>query len=1338
MAGSPVKQAILVLLNNLASKELLDYCRSHKSKFEILYKLKGGLESLAVVVDDAEEQKLTKKRVLSWLRKLEGAVYDTEDLVDEICTEAIQKGLDAEYQTKTSRVGKILSKQDGNFRRIESEMKKLLPKIELFVKQSEELGLGKIIGYNLEEFQRMPAASYFVNDDSEAVFVREAEREFIINLLLSDDASGKRLSVIPIVGRDGIGKTTLAGCIYNDNRISEHFDLRAWINVADPLDIFWAKKAIFKSFTMQSCDLKEPNLLQVRLQECLKGKKFLLVLDDVWDEDSDKWVALLSAFEGAAEGSCVIVTTQALSFAKMICTFPSCYELDPLSNDESWLMFAHFAFRDHTLLEPEDIGRKIAEECGGLPLAVRTVGSLLYFVPEVEEWHSILDRLKHFDRGFKNHYVISFLALGYDYLPAHLKRCFAYCSIFPRGYEFEKEKLVLLWMAEGLVQQPGEEVGDGYFHDLLFRSFFQPSSGNKSRFVMHNLMNDLAKIELKGFCFTLAGHNFSGIRMSTRYLSLLRGKYDSSVIFNTVDKAKSLRNFLPLDHESCQVSSNKLSNLMSKLQFLRVLSLSHYCIDELPNSIGNLKHLRYIDLSHTRIKWLPQSVCALCNLQTLILSNCRALSELPKNTWKLINLRHLDINGTDLSMMPEKMSKLKNLQTLPYFVVGKKSGSTIKELGGLLYLHGALRISMLQNVISVEDAAEAGLVIKEYLDELVLQWVDDTVDEDTAGDLLDKLKPHTNLKRLSIKFYSGAIFPHWLADSSFSNMVFLRLSNCKNCLELPSLGQLPSLKVLTIEQMDAVKRVGREFCGMDKPFQSLEILKFEGMLEWVLFELEGSKFPCLRELCIWRCPKLRNLPKQLPSVQKVEISESQELMNTLKAQASSHKRVLDYQDKVLFITDDEVISFSAKSSFAEAGISLPTTQGATESSSAAAECSLPTTRGASESSSFMTTPDTNDEIDFPTNNWSNEDVMQDGSSVESMKVSEISQLLELPKRLCSLKIEGCEGLEDIPEEAMASIRYLQHLYIINCCSLKSLPEEHPLTSLKLLYIQNCKKLELSLPAKKKYQYALLEHLCIGSSCDSLKSLRLYLFPKLRCLSIWDCKNLESLSMSNRNQKDLTSLEALEIRDCPNLEYFPKGGLPTPNLTSIWLSNCKNLKELPHQLHTLNFLQSNFINNCPELVSFPEGGLPSNLSLLCITSCNQLIFGRDWGLHRLRCLSQLEIEGGCKNLVSFPEEKLLPRNLNSLRISGLLNLEYLDYKGLQHLTALQTLEISCCAKLRSLPEEGLPSSLSVLCIKECSLLKPKLQNKAGNDWSNLAQIARIEIDEEVIRDWSKKS
>ena len=122
------------------------------------------------------------------------------------------------------------------------------------------------------------------------------------------------------------------------------------------------------------------------------------------------------------------------------------------------------------------------------------------------------------------------------------------------------------------------------------------------------------------------------------------------------------------------------------------------------------------------------------------------------------------------------------------------------------------------------------------------------------------------------------------------------------------------------------------------------------------------------------------------------------------------------------------------------------------------------------------------------------------------------------------------------------------------------------------------------------------------------------------------------------------------------------------------------------------------------------------------SFHSLTVGKEWGLQKLACLSRLEIEGRCKNVVSFLKENLLPDSLKSLRISRLLNLKNLNYKGLQHLTGLKTLEIRCFNKLWSLLEEGLPSSLSFLCIKGCSLLKSKLQNKTGNDWSNIAHIS----------------
>ncbi|TXG55928.1 hypothetical protein EZV62_017241 [Acer yangbiense] len=355
--------------------------------------------------------------------------------------------------------------------------------------------------------------------------------------------------------------------------------------------------------------------------------------------------------------------------------------------------------------------------------------------------------------------------------------------------------------------------------------------------------------------------------------------------------------------------------------------------------------------------------------------------------------------------------------------------------------------------------------------------------------------------------------------------------------------------------------------------------------------------------------------------------------------------------------------------------------------------------GASDNSSASS------DTDDPINVWYDEESLEDISSPEqeSLNVSEISQLKRLPLKLYSLKIEECKALKSLPEELMHS--NLRHLYIIDCQFLKSIQASHLPVPLKTLYIRKCKKLKFLSAEETMGKHTSVEHLCIESSCDPLKSFPLSLFPKLKNLTIWDCVNFNSISIT----EDHMSLNSLEIRDCTNLESLSKGGLRTPNLTSILLSNCKNLKQLPGQLHELKFLQSLFINECPELDSIPDGGLPSSLNLLRISSCHKLTPGLQWGLHQLNTFSRIEIEGGCRDLESFPEQNLLPRNLNSLQISRFPNLKILNYKGLKHLTSLQTLKINSCDKLQSLPKEGLPSSLSYLYISDCPLLKSKLHN-----------------------------
>ncbi|KAL6329572.1 hypothetical protein AAG906_022149 [Vitis piasezkii] len=970
------------------------------------------------------------------------------------------------------------------------------------------------------------------------------------------------------------------------------------------------------------------------------------------NQDYCSWDLLRGALRFGASGSKIIATMRSKKVSSIMHPIHT-HHLELLSYEDSWLLFAKHAFSNedacaHPTLKA--IGEKIVEKCNGLPLAAKTIGGLLKSETDTKDWYQVLNTLR----------------LSYHYLPAHLKPCFAYCSLFHKNYEFDKETLVRLWIAEGFVQQPKAEerievVGNGYFTDLLSRSLFQQSGGNESRFIMHELVNGLAKFVSGEFSFSLEDENQQKISQKTRHMSYFRGKYDASRKFRLLYETKRLRTFLPLNlpphNDRCYLSTQIIFDLVPMLRCLRVLSLSHYKITELSDSIGNLRKLAYLDLSYTGLRNLPDSTCNLYNLQTLLLSNCCSLSELPANMGKLINLRHLDISQTNVKEMPTQIGRLGSLQTLSTFVVGKHSGARIKELG-------------LQNVVLTMDAHEANLEGKEHLDALALEWSDDTDDSQNERVVLENLKPHSKLKELSIKFYGGTRFPDWLGDPSFSNLLVLCLSDCKYCLSLPPLGQLPSLEKLYIVGANSVKKVGLEFYGHGssscKPFGSLKTLVFEKMMEWeewFISASDGKEFPSLQELYIVRCPKLiGRLPSHLPCLTRLEITECEKLVASLPVVPAIRYMWLSKCDEMVIDQRSDDAELTLQSSF----MHMPT-------------------------HSSFTCP-------------------SDGDPVGLKHLSDLETLC-ISRMMCR---NTC----------------LVHLTISNCPSLVSFPMGCGglLTTLKVLYIHNCRKLELPLSEEMiQPQYSSLETLKIERSCDSLRCFPLGFFTKLIHLHIEKCRHLEFLSvLEGLHHGGLTALEAFYILKCPEFRSFPRGGLPTPNLRWFGVYYCKKLKSLPNQMHTLlTSLQSFEIFDCPQLLSFPEGGLPSSLSELSIWSCNKLMTCRtEWGLQRLASLKHFSISEGCEGdwgVESFLEELQLPSTLTSLRIYNFGNLKSID-KGLRHLTSLKKLKLFNCPELRSLPEvEALPPSLSFLNIQECPLI----------NLAKIAQVPFVKIDDQLI-------
>ncbi|XP_075633729.1 putative disease resistance RPP13-like protein 1 [Castanea sativa] len=202
---------------------------------------------------------------------------------------------------------------------------------------------------------------------------RDDIKEPIVNLLLSNDAKGnEHLCVIPIAGMGGIGKTTLAQLIYNDQRITEHISISFWVCVSEEFDVVRITKSILEAVTSQKCDTTD-FMIQTRLKKGLMGKKFLLVLDDVWNENYGDWELLKNPFKHGTLGSKIIVTTR---------------------NEDCWCLFTNHAFENgnyNAYPELDKIGRKIIKKCDGLPLAAKALGALLHRKLDEEEWYKILN-----------------------------------------------------------------------------------------------------------------------------------------------------------------------------------------------------------------------------------------------------------------------------------------------------------------------------------------------------------------------------------------------------------------------------------------------------------------------------------------------------------------------------------------------------------------------------------------------------------------------------------------------------------------------------------------------------------------------------------------------------------------------------------------------------------------------------------------------------------------------------------------------------------------------------------------------------------------------------------
>ncbi|XP_047164227.1 putative disease resistance protein RGA4 [Vigna umbellata] len=409
--------------------------------------------------------------------------------------------------------------------------------------------------------------------------------------------------------------------------------------------------------------------LQIHLRNTFHGQKFLLVLDDVWNEDRARWDELKEIIDVGVERSKILVTTRSHKVAAIMHTKSSnSYLLGCLSEKDSLSLFVKYAFEDgDEMKHPQllKIGEEIVNKCGGLPLAVKTVGSSLFSRVDEKEWESVRDNeIWNLKQNEKD--ILPALKLSYDQLPSYLKPCFASFSLFPEDTFLFSSQVCMLWGALGFLPPPkaGEsmiDVATQLLHELWSRSFLSEyeDHGGECRFKLHDLVIELAVYIAKGKFEIIKNHNPKSYKNAHHLTFAANNLLDQTLL------PRSLRSITFPRGANNEVF---LNTLVSRCKFLRVLNLDFSEYASLPRCIGKLKHLRSLSLlENENLTELPDSICKLQNLQSLILNGCIKLQKLPEGLGNLISLRHLFIT-TKQPVFPEKeVASLTSLEQLGFY-----------------------------------------------------------------------------------------------------------------------------------------------------------------------------------------------------------------------------------------------------------------------------------------------------------------------------------------------------------------------------------------------------------------------------------------------------------------------------------------------------------------------------------------------------------------------------------------------------------------------------------------------------------------------------------------------